>query len=450
MRCLMAFDDTDSRMGRCTTHLGYRVAGALLSQGCKFDRYPRLVRLNPNIPFKTRGNAAVCLDFESEHPDEAFEIAESLLRQLSDVENGANSGAVFLEGDPRIDVFRPLYEAAIRGVVNWKKVARLLEEHRIRHFTLGNGMGLVGASASLGFREEDDHTYELIAYRRPDECGKPRFIDPESVKRTESEMFPHCLNSYDYGARRVLIAPHGPDPVFLGLRADSPDAALQAFKSVRFEEELAGHMIYLSNQCTDAHLTTRLALPLSAYSAGWLEGSIRALREREGGHLYLSLDVSGSTVPAAVYEPAGDLRRMARNLIEGDRLRVFGGVRRATPRHPAVLNVEKIEVLATEQKLKGENPLCDDCGRRTKSEGRDKGFQCRGCGARLRGASRRVIAVPRDVQPGVYLPSPGAQRHLTKQLIRYGREVYHPHPIVEGWIRQAGVRPLRVPARSRR
>jgi len=311
-------------------------------------------------------------------------------------------------------------------------------------------MGLVGAAASLGFREEDDHTYELIAYRRPEACGKPRLIDPESVKRTEREMFPHCLNNYDYGSRRILIAPHGPDPVFLGMRADSPVAALEAFKSLRYEEELEGHLVYLSNQCTDAHLTTRLSLPLSAYSAGWLEGSVRTLREGEGRHLYITLDVAGSTVPAAVYEPAGDLQRMAKRLIEGDRLRVFGGVRRATPRHPAVLNVEKIEVLATVKSVKLENPPCEKCGRSTKSEGRGKGFQCRGCGTRMREVPRRVTEVPRDIEPGVYLPSPGAQRHLTKQLIRYGREVHHPVPVVAGWIQPAGIRPLRAPARSRR
>ena len=107
LRCLIAFDDTDSRLGHCTTHLGYQVVSALLSEGCTFHRYPRLVRLNPNIPFKTRGNAAVTLDFESERPDHAFETAESLLHALSDVENGANSGAVFLKGGPDSRVFRP-------------------------------------------------------------------------------------------------------------------------------------------------------------------------------------------------------------------------------------------------------------------------------------------------------------------------------------------------------
>jgi len=392
----------------------------------------------------------VCLDFQSDRPEEAFETADSLLHELSDVENGANSGAVFLRENPDPEFFRPLYEEAVRGVINSKRVARLLVERQVRHSALGNGMGLVGAAASLGFSEDDDHTYETIAYRRPENCGTPRLIDSESVKEAEGKMFPHTFNNYDYGNRRVLITPHGPDPVFLGIRADSPTAALAAFRMVRYEEELAGYMVYVSNQCTDAHLTSPLALPLSAYHAGWLEGSVGALVEGEGGHLYISLDVGGSTVPSAVYEPAGDLLRMGRMLMPGDTVRLFGGVRRATRNHSAILNVEKIEVLSVQPSLRHANPACENCGKTTKSEGAGKGFQCRTCGAKPRRRSKVVTVVQRDVQEGVYLPSPGAQRHLTKQLVRYGREVHSPHPLVDGWIEPDRLRPLPAPARSRR
>src|SRR5581483_2560409 len=57
----VAFDDTDSRAGRCTTHLGFKVAEHLKKMGVELVDYPLLIRLNPNIPWKTRGNGAVCL-----------------------------------------------------------------------------------------------------------------------------------------------------------------------------------------------------------------------------------------------------------------------------------------------------------------------------------------------------------------------------------------------------
>ena len=59
----IGFDDTDSTCGRCTTHLAFKITGYLLNgPDTEFLDYPLLVRLNPNIPLKTRGNGAVCLE----------------------------------------------------------------------------------------------------------------------------------------------------------------------------------------------------------------------------------------------------------------------------------------------------------------------------------------------------------------------------------------------------
>src|SRR2546422_10504363 len=53
-------DDTDSLRGMCTTFLATEIVRDLTGD---FDLigYPRLVRLNPKIPWKTRGNEAICL-----------------------------------------------------------------------------------------------------------------------------------------------------------------------------------------------------------------------------------------------------------------------------------------------------------------------------------------------------------------------------------------------------
>ncbi len=52
-------DDTDSRDEMCTTYIGLKIAASTKKQ---ILGYPRLVRLNPNIPYKTRGNGAVCMN----------------------------------------------------------------------------------------------------------------------------------------------------------------------------------------------------------------------------------------------------------------------------------------------------------------------------------------------------------------------------------------------------
>jgi len=49
----VGIDDTDSLKGGCTTYVATELVDKL-----KYDLigFPRLVRLNPNIPWKTRGN----------------------------------------------------------------------------------------------------------------------------------------------------------------------------------------------------------------------------------------------------------------------------------------------------------------------------------------------------------------------------------------------------------
>lgn len=389
MRHLLGVDDTDSKFGHCTTHLGYLIVNELMRLGCEVPCYPRLVRLNPNIPFKTRGNAAVSIEFEADEglADRAFEAAERLLVAEADVANGANSALVMASEGSNMEFFRGLYLRALSGVVNFRGIIREVSSMGVRHRLLGTGMGVVGAGASLGFRESDDHTYELIAYRTPETCGTPRPVDPSSVAEMEATTFPHTFNSFDHGSGRVLLAPKGPDPVLLGVRGDSPTAVIDAFRRVRSHEKPLGYMVYATNQCTDAHFAEELQLPLKAYSSGWLAGKVTSTRVERGSHRIVSLSVGEATIPCMVYEPSGDLRFMARLLRAGDRVKVFGGVRKASSKNPAVLNVERIDVLSS--KL---------------------------------------------AHPGSYLPSPRAQRHLTKQLIRYGRESRTKSSLVEGWI----------------
>ena len=57
----IGIDDTDSIHGGCTTW----VATEIIKELSEFDLigHPRLVRLNPNVPWKTRGNGAVSFTF---------------------------------------------------------------------------------------------------------------------------------------------------------------------------------------------------------------------------------------------------------------------------------------------------------------------------------------------------------------------------------------------------
>jgi tRNA(Ile2)-agmatinylcytidine synthase len=398
MHCLVGIDDTDSSRGYCTTYLAYRIARDL-APGVRVLPYPRLVRLNPNVPFKTRGNAAVCLKIETDDPDGAFEKISAKVSELSDVEGGANSGVVFLDDEALASKFELLYLQALTGMVSPHRARRLVKEAGARSMELGNGMGIVGAASSLGFSERFDHTYEVIGYRRKDSWGHQRTIDSQSVKTMDAATFPHTFNNYDHQKKKVLIAPHGPDPVFAGVRGDSPWRVMEAFGMLAYDEELQGSMVYVTNQHTDAHLQGEV--DWKVYSSGWLDGVVEDVEVGPGGHVYIILRGAKKTRSVAVYEPTGDLRRVARNLAPGDVVRIFGGVRRATTLHPKVLNVEKMQVVSVHR------------------------------GSPLR--------------KGIYLSSPRANRHLTKPLIRYGREDLRPGQRVEGWLEFASI-PRPVPA----
>ncbi|MDG6909918.1 MAG: DUF1743 domain-containing protein [Nitrososphaerota archaeon] len=390
MRFLVGIDDTDSSRGWCTTYLAFRIA-ADLGPEVKVLPYPRLVRLNPNIPFKTRGNAAVCLEVEGQDSGAVFESVSKKVSELSDVEGGANSGMVLVERSSR--EFELLYLEALRGMVSPHRVRKLLRSVGAKSFELGNGMGIVGAASCIGFSDRSDHTFELIAYRRKEFWETRRTVDSASVREMDSKTFPHTINNYDYQKRKVLIAPHGPDPVFCGIRGDSPRSVSDAFHMLRIDEPLQGHIIYLSNQHTDAHLQKPLLWKV--YSSGWVDGTVDSVSTGTGGHVYVVLNAEGRTRIAAAYEPTGDLRRTARLLHPGDRIRAFGGVRRGTSLHPSVLNMEKFQL-----KSKGSLPK------------------------------------------GTYISSPRANRHLTKPLTRYGREDRTRAAPMTGWLESAPTRPL--------
>ena len=96
----IGIDDTDSKLGMCTTYLAAVLAERL--SGFGIVDYPRLFRLNPNIKYKTRGNAALCLvlDAGPEAMDEVERIALAAVNEFSrfDDEN-TNPGLLLYSGE---------------------------------------------------------------------------------------------------------------------------------------------------------------------------------------------------------------------------------------------------------------------------------------------------------------------------------------------------------------
>jgi tRNA(Ile2)-agmatinylcytidine synthase len=418
----VAFDDTDSRVGRCTTHLAFKVADQLKRAGEKLVDYPLLIRLNPNIPWKTRGNGAVCLRLQVQDAGRVVDYVRQAVEEGSAIGSGANPGVAFLQSNHVPAGIQQFSALAMCDVLSRQMAEKVAKAAGVQYFTFGNGQGLVGSLGAMGCLLGGDHTFELIAYRKPQNCGTPRVVDELRVIKFSADTYPNTFNNYDTNHRRVLIAPHGADPVFFGVRGESPDIVGSALPALRPEEELEGWTIFRSNQGTNMHLQNEISIAQpKAYSAGHIKCRVNSKPyAMEGGHVIFTVE-SGAEMPAAVYEPTG-LANVAAKLDVGDIIEIGVGVRKGTTKHPKILNVEYLAVLELAPAFVVLNPVCKLCCKRMKSEGRNKGYQCDKCKHKEVNAKKIFVPQERGIKTGLYIPTPKAHRHLTKPVQRYGIE----------------------------
>jgi len=419
----IAFDDTDSRAGRCTTHLAFKVVERLKELGAKLIDYPLLIRLNPNIPWKTRGNGAVCLRAKVQNAGMIIDHVRQTVENGSAIGSGANPGVAFLEIDQIPTRLQEFSDVAMCNVMSVQMADKVAKATGVQYFTFGNGRGLIGSLGAMGCLLCGDHTFELISYRKLENCGRPRVIDKQKVIEFSRDTYPNTFNNYDQNRKKILIAPHGPDPVFFGVRGETPDVVSSALPRLQPEEDLDGWMIFRSNQGTNMHLQNELNIAeIKAYTAGYVKCRVSDKPyAMEGGHVLFTIKQARAEMPVAVYEPTG-LANVAAKLERDDVIEIGCGVRKGTTRHPKILNIEYLSVIELAPTFNMLNPLCKMCGKRMKSEGKKKGYQCDKCKFKDPDAAKVLIAKERSIRTGLYIPTPKAHRHLTKPLQRYGIE----------------------------
>lgn len=424
----IGFDDTDSAKGRCTTNLAFKTISKLKSEtDSTFIDYPLLVRLNPNIPWKTRGNGAVCLRIKTDQPSQIIEYMVKILRTESDMAHGANPGLAIFEGDNIPLALRQFSNRAMYDVIKMEEAENLASRLSIQIFKYGEGLGIIGAMASIGSLLEGDHTYEAIAYRKEEHHGSTRKIDKSKVSKINTDTYPFTFNCFDSIHHRVLIAPHGPDPVFCGIRGEDPRTVVRALHYVMPVEKLEGYMVFRTNQGTNMHLQNELPLEeIGNHKAGYIRCKVtkKPIIIRGGHVLFEVSGFSNKKYPVAVYEPTG-LGSIASKLIEGDDIDIGIGVSMNNPHRSSILNVEYLSILKIAKEIVNINPLCNKCGKRMKSEGKNKGFQCKICGDKK--GLKLSVTNHRDIQLGIYLPYLKAHRHLTKPIHRFGMEKSYPY-----------------------
>ncbi|HUV25059.1 MAG TPA: tRNA(Ile)(2)-agmatinylcytidine synthase [Methanomassiliicoccales archaeon] len=429
----VAIDDTDSKSWMCTTFLAEQLIASLPDYD--LIGLPRLVRLNPAVPWKTRGNGAICLRFgrgagqnrpvgeiegkevraferstESADRQQLFDVAMGLVEDWARVGEGASPGVVVSPVKPK----QELYWKAVRDLVLKKDVVEILPPEAVWG-GLNDGRGVIGASAAMSWRPKD-RTYEILAYRKRDRWGTERIVDKRSIISMD-RSFPSTFNNYDYHENKIVICPNSPCPVLYGIRGDNPDDLLQARKML-MSEEGNSHLLFLTNQATDDHVIYRWKelSPNRSYS---IRGKVISQpKDLSGGHTIVTIETTAGPLDVTAYEPTKRFREIVRSLLPGDSLRVVGELREK----PRTLNLEKLELLdPTTQWKKVSNPSCPSCGKRMKSTGLGKGYRCRRCGTRAEESSAVILPIERNLGSGWYEPPVSARRHLSKPLKRMSK-----------------------------
>ncbi len=401
---LIGIDDTDSPSGMCTTYLGAVLAKKLLDAGFSAASLT-LARLNPNARFKTRGNAAVCV--ETDAGMEGFEIACSLVDELSDLScENTNPGVAMSESS----LPEWFYKKAVTDFLTIEEAIEFLDENNAVYRGWKNKRGLIGAAAALS-ASFDDCTYEFLAYRHHGNKGE-RYVDRGSVFLAEERTYPHTWDSVDFENRVVVCVPHTPDPVLYGIRGESPGWVEKAASYIISEEPFIT-ALYRTNQGTDAHLVDAPIADMKedrSYRTKGIVSSVPATGE--GGHVSFTLsDESENSVRIMAYEPTKGFRDVVRELIPGDVVTVCGSFKGAS------INLEKMQIFSLAEKTEEKPPVCT-CGKRMTSAGAGKGYKCRRCGEKS--DKPEIKRIERTISPGWYEVPPVARRHLAKPLVRDG------------------------------
>ncbi|MFP8955510.1 DUF1743 domain-containing protein [Natrialbaceae archaeon A-CW3] len=434
---VVGLDDTDSReRGMCTTYVATEIAAVLGERDdVTVDRLV-LVRLNPSVRYKTRGNAALGIHLEGD-PAVAFSVAKEVLEDRSETtDERTNPGLVVADHDPDAvsDRVRAFAMDAIREHLSIDDAVDLAGDCGYRHWGLGNGRGRIGALAAIGaWAALEDWTYEYISYREPHRWGTPRAVDETSVFEAADREYPTVWDTVDRGEGETVCVPHTPGPILHGIRGDDPEAVRTVAHAIE-SEPVNRRQLFVTNQGTDVHL--RPVAPLASISepvdghAYRLEGWVASEpATRRGGHVFFELqggpptggaagsesdpenetEMTASALTCAAFEPTKRFRDHVRSLRVGDQLTVCGEVSDGT------LKLEKFAVRAL-VRTESVSPTCPSCDRRMKSAGRGQGYRCRDCATSADGKVDRPLE--RLLEVGWYEVPPCARRHIAKPLAR--------------------------------
>ncbi|MEN2974677.1 MAG: tRNA(Ile)(2)-agmatinylcytidine synthase [Candidatus Caldarchaeales archaeon] len=405
-------DDTDSKKAGCTTYVGALIIRRIESLGYRLLSHPRLIRLNPNCPYKTRGNAAIALTVEVDKLEILEDIVIKTVEEYAELEaEGTNPGVALLMGEPSTEL-RNYYWHTVRELSSIDEAMRVANYIGAKLYRWKSGRGIIGALSAIGADLSRDRTYELIAHRRRDYWGTVRQVDPNSVWDMDRATYPLTFDNIDIDTGEIRITPHTPCPVLLGIRGVTPDIVEEAYKMLKIYEPVEFYTIFETNQGTDAHLQLMKIKEVKEGVSAIINCKVKSKPVYSaGGHVFFKLEDETGEITCAVYEPTKKFRHIVVKLEPGDEVTVYGGVKMKP--QGLTLNLEKIHIRSLVKIFVTKTPRCKICGRKMERVGRS-GYLCKVC--KISSMWPEVVEVERDISPGFYEVPPSARRHLSRPL----------------------------------
>ncbi len=411
----ISIDDIDSDRGGCTTYTLVKIIASLKRNDSRFKilGFPRLVRLNPNVPYKTRGNGALYVKFESLlTQDIILSIAKNVIEE--DIKNygeKSQSQPTLIIASGEIQPNERYYNDSLTKFL--LNVDDSLIQKNYLIWPNKKNRSLVGTLAALHANFSDDCSYELLVYRTPAQYGKTRIIDQKQLKSLQSEFKDSLFSNYDPIEERELIAPSGSDPIYFGLRGENPDLLKKIMSQLKLNEKIQSSMIFQSNQGTGIHLE-HVNNDLQEFS---VFSSLIMIRteplSHKGGYVtFRGWDqYSNNSLKFIAFEPTKTFPKLFSNLIPGDLIMIHGSVKPSTSEN--TISVDEVCIIKLVDKMILSAPYCPNCKHRTTKAGWKKGYKCKTCSFATRNPN--VLNEPRENVPlGHYLPVKSAQRHLTR------------------------------------
>lgn len=410
----IGIDDTDSPDGMCTTYLACDIIHKLKENNIDIVDYPRLIRLNPFARFKTRGNGGVSFKIiNNEKADLAKEIVLDEVSKLSmfDCDN-TNPGVIFYDGE----ITKEMEDYAFKAIYSFITIEEAekfgksvgCEIHKFK-----KGRGIIGSIAAISL-PLNDYTYELLAYRVPENYGTKRQIDYDSVIRMDNETFPDTFENVDYSEGYIAIEPKTPCPVLYGIRSNNVESLNKARDIVEVSEPIEDYCIFLTNQHTDMHIQNVDNIS-QMEQFGCYEITVTVKDNPhviDGGHMFFTVFDETGEIECGAYEPTKGFRKIVSHLRAGDVIKLYGGIGEQN-----TFNIEKFQVIELND-VEYRNPVCE-CGKRMTSAGKGKGFKCKKCGNRIKSSQKVKFKIKRSLNNGEFYETPvSARRHLSKPICR--------------------------------